>query len=122
MPWKTLNRPRTIINYSHSLSVAVLKEIEDIVGGPVQEIVIPCQIDMTKPVRLQLEKLVQAAPTTVDLLVPPALSYAAAYVTARLSYAYSIDEAPVPPPIIVLRRQQQDGGSLPVWELAEIME
>jgi hypothetical protein len=94
-----------LVNFSHALSPAARARLEEMVG-PVLEVVIPCQIDMDAPIKPQLDMLVEQAGNSVpDLYIPPALSFAAAYVTAKLSYAQSDAMLPVPPAMVVLRRE-----------------
>ena len=90
------------------------------VSNDVQEVRIPVQINFDAPLRTQFDALVDAAAHEMpfDAIVPPALSYAAAYVTARLSYAQSDAMLPVPPAIIALKR---DGSVPPRFVLADIV-
>lgn len=93
-----------LVNFSHPLSEAAKARLEEMVG-PILEVVIPVQLDLESPMKPQLEALVAAAGACVQLFIPPALSYAAAYVTAKLSYAQSDAMLPVPPDMVVLRRE-----------------
>jgi hypothetical protein len=77
-----------ILNYSHPLGPVAKQQLTERIG-PFDEVVVPCQIDMDQPIQPQLEALVD---TGLDILVedrdfliiPPALSFAAAHVAARL--------------------------------------
>ncbi len=109
---------KTIVNFSHPLAARALAQVEAAAGEAVEEILFPCQIDMERPVKPQLDALVeQVAGVRIDYYVPPALSFAAAYVTAKLSYAISDAMRPEPPAMIVLRRE----GTPPQFVLAEIV-
>ena len=106
-----------LVNFSHALTPAARARLEDMVG-PFLEVVIPCQIDMASPVKPRLDALVeQAGNTAPDLYIPPALSFAAAYVTARLSFAQSDAMLPVPPAMVILRRE----GAPPQFMPCEIV-
>lgn len=109
-----------IINFSHPLSSDALAQIKERVGRDVEVVQVPVQIDFDADLREQFDNLVEAVMKQMpfDAIVPPALSYAAAYVTARLSYAQSDAMMPVPPDIIVLKR----GESVPPrFVLADIV-
>lgn len=111
---------KVLVNYSHPLIPETLEQIKREVGDDVREVIIPAQIDFSKPIKPQLDALVaEGQKHKIDLLIPPALSYAAAYVTARLSCAQSDAMLPIPPNIVVLKR---DTSSItPKFVLAEIV-
>lgn len=100
----------TVLNYSHPLSDAAREQLEEQIG-PFREITVPCQIDFDLAIRPQLDRLVNDGLSQVaepDYIIPPALSYAAAYIGARFASAH----------LIVLKRS----ASLPpVYVLAEIV-
>lgn len=103
---------KTILNYSHPLSPETLAQVAAALGDGVQQNMVVCQLDMDAPIRPQLDALVSAGRRGhFDLLVPPALSFAAAYVTAALSYETM-------PSLVVLRRSISPLGG---YELAEIL-
>jgi len=120
--------------------------------GEFIEVVQPCHLDLTQPLRPQLERLVEEGmlkvgetvgnvaytdhngavlepepvgpahypvplPAYPDYIVPPSLSYAAAYVGAVFASAQSDAVAPSPAPMIILRRE----GIPPKFVLAEIL-
>ena len=98
-----------IVNYSHPLTEEVLAEISRIEQEDVSQVVVPCQLDMTPGADLlsqvrSLEEFwhrVQSDnPQDTLYLVPPAMSYAAAILTAHLSYAISDAMAPIHPTIV----------------------
>lgn len=98
-----------IVNYSHPLTEGVLAEISRIEQEEVSQVVVPCQLDMTPGEDLleqvrQLEGHWHATqyyqPNATLYLVPPAMSYAAAILTAHLSYAISDAMTPIPPTIV----------------------
>jgi len=110
---------KRLVNFSHELSAEARARLEEMVG-PVLETVIPCQLDLDAPLRPQLDALLAAnerALVRMDLYIPPALSYAAGYITARLSYAQSDAMLPVPPDMVILRRE----GMPPRFMPAEIL-
>ena len=109
-------KPVKLINFSHELSAAAKARLEEMVGQEVTEVVVPCQIDMGVPIKPQLDALADQG-WGADLYIPPALSFAAAYVTARLSYAQSDAYPPCPPTIVVLRRE----GTPPQFMPCEIV-
>lgn len=113
-------KPYKIVNFSHPLSSDALAQTKERVGKDVEIVQIPVQIDFNADLRDQFDNLVEAAMKQMpfDAIVPPALSYAAAYVTARLSYAQSDAMMPVPPDIIVLKR---DNAVPPRFVLADIV-
>lgn len=100
-----------LVNYSHPLSAAAKTRLEEMVGESVEETVIPVQLDLDAPLRPQLDVLVDACPRHNGgiLYMPPSLAAAAAYVTARLSYAQSDAMRPEPPRMVVLRRDGING-------------
>lgn len=109
---------KRLLNFSHELAPAAKALLEEMIGETVEETVIPCQLDMEAALKPQLDALVEAAmQCRFDLYIPPALSYAAGYVTARLSYAQSDAMLPVPPSMVVLRRE----GTPPRFVPAEIV-
>ena len=109
-----------IINFSHPLSADALAQIEERVGQNVEEVRVPVQVDFDAPLRPQFDTLVETAMHALpfDAVIPPALSYAAAYVVARLSYAQSDAMMPVPPAIVALKR---DSSIPPRFVLADIV-
>lgn len=79
-----------LLNYSHPLSAKAAEQLRQIVGE-FEEISIPVQIDFEKPVNRQLLDLVSAGNAEITdegavLFIPPALSFAAAYVTRGLGW------------------------------------
>lgn len=109
-----------LTNMSHSLSAAAKAALEEMVGETVEEIVIPVQFDTDAPLRPQFDALLddhRAELWGMDLFIPPAFAPAAAYITARLSYAQSDAMLPVPPDMVVLRRE----GTPPQFVPAEIL-
>ena len=54
---------KRLVNFSHPLNEAARARLEEMVG-PVQEIVIPCQLDMEAPLRAQLDARVAQAGCT----------------------------------------------------------
>ena len=109
-------KPVKLVNFSHGLSAAAKARLEEMVGREVTEAIVPCQIDMDAPIKPQLDALVERG-YSADLYIPPTLSFAAAYVTARLSYAQSDAYPPCPPTIVVLRRE----GTPPQFMPCEIV-
>lgn len=117
---------KNLVNFSHPLSEAALLRLEDMIGESVQEIIIPCQLDLEAPMGPQLDALLQQSEAAtmksgregrgygMDLYIPPALSYAAGYLTAKLSYAQSDAMLPVPPAMVVLRREGTPPQFMPV--------
>jgi len=98
-----------IINYSHPLTEEVLAEISRIEQDEVRQEVVISQLDMTPGADLadqisDLEEFwyrVQSDnPQDTLYLVPPAMSYAAAILTAHLSYAISDAMTPIHPTIV----------------------
>lgn len=119
---------KNLVNFSHPLSVAAKAALEEMVGDSVQEFVIQCQIDFDQPVKPQLDALVKQVDVVLrgepailrymHLYIPPSISYAAAYVTARLSFAQSDAMPPDPPDMVVLKRS---GGAVPQFIPCEIV-
>ena len=116
-----------IANYSHPLSSDVLEQIAQNIsekmslfypdGVEVEEVRIDSQIDMNQPITPQLERLVESYPYGAEFMVPPALSFSAAYVGARTAFAHSAHHEPYPLGLIVLR-----GEGIPRrYVLAEII-
>ena len=103
---------RIVLNYSHPLTEKARAMLREMIEGEVEERLVPCQLNMEQPLRPQLDALVEQA-GQFDLLIPPALSYAAAYVTARLSTSQSDAWPPVPPRMVILRRDGPLGGYVP---------
>lgn len=103
---------RILLNYSHPLTERARAALQEMTGSSVTERLIACQLDMEQPLLPQLDALVTQA-GQFDLLIPPSLSYAAAYVTARLSMAQSDAWPPVPPRMVILRREGPLGGYMP---------
>lgn len=98
-----------IVNYSHPLTQEVLNEISRIEQDEVRQELVTCQLDMTpgEDLLTQISYLeefwygIQADnPQATMYLVPPAMSYAAAILTAHLSYAISDAMAPIHPTIV----------------------
>lgn len=141
-----------VLNFSHRLSETAKGQIAEKIGDFV-EVVQPCQLDLTQPLRPQLEAIVEEGmlkvgevvgnvaytdyngsavepepvgtahypvplPAYPDYIIPPALSYAAAYVGAVFASAQSDAVAPSPAPMIILRRE----GIPPEYVLAEILQ
>lgn len=114
---------KIILNYSHPLGDTVQRQISEAVGE-FREVIVPCQIDFALPLQPQLEALEAAGDTAVReaggwlwAIVPPALSYAAAWIGGRRAYAISDATPPQPCRMIVLRRE----GAPPQFVLAEIL-
>ena len=116
-----------VANYSHPLSESVLEQIAQDIGAKmshiypdgveVEEIRIDSQIDLNQPITPQLGRLVELYPYGAAFMVPPALSFSAAYVGARTAHAHSAHHEPDPRGIIVLR-----GEGMPrKFVLAEIV-
>ena len=94
-----------VLNFSHPLRDEVLREIEAITGEPVEEKRVFVQIDFNQPLKPQMDALVEKAfDIDFNLYIPPPLSYVAAYVTARLSYAQSDGMLPEPPRMVILKK------------------
>ena len=64
-----------------------------------------------------MDEIVDSIPAIVHYMIPPALSYVAAYVGAKTAFAQSDAFPPTPIPIIVLRRE----GTPPQFVFAEIV-
>ena len=108
---------KRLVNFSHGLSEKAKIALENIIGESVEETVIPCQLNMEAALRPQLEALLAAHERTLvrmDLYIPPALSFAAGYVTAKLSYAQSDAVPPSPPAMVVMRREGTPPQFVPV--------
>lgn len=103
---------RILLNYSHPLTERARAALQEMTGNSVIERLVACQLDMEQPLLPQLDALVAQA-GQFDLLIPPSLSYAAAYVTARLSVAQSDAWPPIPPRMVILRREGALGGYMP---------
>lgn len=99
-----------IVNYSHPLNQEVIENIKIAydVGDDVEIVNVPCQIDLDGDIKAQLDALVEQG-RFADLIVPPALGWAAGYVIARLSYAVTDGMLPEPPQQLVLRRSDSAG-------------
>lgn len=79
-----------LLNFSHPLSTKAAEQLRYFVGE-FEEIRIECQIDFDQPIERQLLALVVAGNTAITgedavLYIPPALSFAAAYVTKRIGW------------------------------------
>lgn len=103
-----------LVNYSHPLTADGKMILQKMVGASIEEVLIPCELDFNAPLRPQLDALVAAAPAVFHWLIPPTLSVAAGYVTARLSYATSDAMPPQPPPIVVMRHVGMPARYVPV--------
>jgi hypothetical protein len=95
---------KTLVNFSHPLTTSAKVRLAEMVGDEINEIVIPVQLDFDEPMIPQLQGLVNLAPSSFDLYIPPSLSVAAAYVTVQLSVGYGDLCAPYHPPIVVMKR------------------
>lgn len=98
-----------VANFSHPLSQDVIEELK--IAYDTDEVSvenIPCQIDLDGDITVQLDALVEQG-RFADLIVPPALGWAAGYVIARLSYAVTDGMLPEPPQQLVLRRSDSAG-------------
>lgn len=112
-----------VLNYSHPLGETAKAQLRERIGEFV-EVVVPCQIDFESPIKPQLESLVGAGDKAVreagavspSYLIPPALSYAAAYVAVAYSVGFSDAIRPVIW-LIVLKRE----GVPPQFVLADIV-
>ena len=105
---------KRLVNFSHPLSPKASARLAEMIGE-FEETVIPVQLDLDAALKPQLDTLVDAGMRAhMDLYIPPALSVAAAYVTAKLSYAQSDAMLPVPPAMVVLRREGTPPQFLPV--------
>lgn len=111
-----------LLNFSHPLSEKAAEQLRAL-AGEFEEIVIPVQLDFEQPVERQLIKLVAAGNTAITgedavLYIPPALSFAAAYVTKRIGWR------PMPEGTIHLRMVVLRAAPGPVREyvVAEIVD
>lgn len=94
---------KTILNFSHSLGNTAKAQLIEMYGE-IKEIIVPCQIDFDGDVSTQLDELVEAGhkalfdvgntqatrtmwETWPDLIVPPALSFAAAFVSREFMHS-----------------------------------
>lgn len=108
---------KKVVNMAHPLSQRAIEQIAAAVGDEVEIIDIPVQIDLDGDIVAQLNEFVDrvaAEVIPIDIMFPPSLPVAAAYVTARLSYAQSDAMRPVPPTLGWLRRSGPLGNE---WEL-----
>ena len=114
-------RKLIVINFSHPLSFEVLQQVfhhennnAAVIGygafSEVEQKVIPCQLDLEKPIEQQVLSILQAAlPMTDDcVIVPPALA-AGAFIVGRY-YGYQR--------IVWLKREE--GSTPPTFVLGGI--
>lgn len=110
-----------LLNYSHPLSAAAAEQLRQAVGE-FREVIIPVQIDFGSiSIEQQLMALADAGNTAIAdeaeaLYIPPALSFAAAFVSRRLGWR---PNAPVALSMVVLKAAP---GPLRQFVLAEIVE
>lgn len=95
---------KTLLNFAHPLSEEIISDIETEVGEFIEEIRVPCQLDLNRDLRGQVADL-EAGPHGVrlqeaDMFIAPALSSAAAILTRDHLVAG------MPPPLVVWLKRE----------------
>jgi len=75
---------KTLLNFAHPLSREARASLEAYEGEEIQEIMVPCYLDLSSPLPPQIREMVEAAPiplASAHLIIPPSLG-AAAYLLA----------------------------------------
>jgi len=122
-----------VLNYSHPLGTLAKSQLAEMVGE-YTELIIPCQIDLDKPISAQLHALIDAGHKALwdaglrnsetmyqswpDLLIPPALSFAAAVVGGYMLQEADSSMYRQGANMIVLMRNNQ---TPPQFEIAAIV-
>ena len=92
-----------LVNFSHSLTIEALDILADMAGNEIEQETIPCQLDLDQPIVPQLDEIIsRVGDKPIDLIIPPALSPAAAYVISAMSSGCTGEE-PVRPGIVVMK-------------------
>ena len=92
-----------LVNFSHPLTIEAFDILADMVGDEIEQETISCQLDLEQSVAAQLDEIIsRVGDKPIDLIIPPALSPAAAYVISAISSGYTGQE-PVRPGIVVMK-------------------
>lgn len=111
-----------IVNFSHPLSEQHLKQVEELIGQPVEKVIeIRSQIDPQRPLEEQVLRMVDQVPlspaewqTAPILINPPSLNFTAVLMVADLHGRMGFFPA-------FLRLRPVEGAIPPRFEVAEIL-
>ena len=111
-----------LLNFSHPLTPAQLRQVEDLLSQPIQQVVeLPVHLDNQQPFLPQLQELMEKIPLDAEawqseaiLLNPPSLNFITALLLAELHGRMGY----FPP---VLRMSPSQGSLPPRYQAAEVL-
>lgn len=102
-----------LLNFAHPLNQDSLADLSEVAGQKVQEVVVPVHLDLDRPLKPQLDALVNILiEQKPDYVSPPSLAVAAAWIGRAI-------EAHTPSARLIFLKR--DSSIPPRWRLGDVV-